>query len=126
MRKRVLVAAALALAACSDGAQPGDVVMQLVTTQPDVAAVSFRVLAAQPNTIDTVVAACGGCSVSLLRISPAEVRGVLVGTALAGQVLRVTVSDVAVPTAYSAQLIEVALSDYSLLPTTGVTLQVVP
>lgn len=117
------LALAAGVLACSDGPRAGEIVMELVGPRNDLAAVSFRAAASAPQTLDTVTAACAGCEVVVIRVSPAEFRGVLVGSALTGPVLRLAVSDVAAVASYGAQVVEAALSDYSLVGTSQMLFQ---
>jgi hypothetical protein len=107
--------AAVLVAACDSGPKVGELVMELSGPAEALGALSFTVTAAEPNTLDTLTAACGGCSIFTTRVSEREMRGVVTGDFGPGPVVRVAVSDVQVRSAYAGQVLEASAPDYSLL-----------
>ena len=127
MRKlrAVLFPLAVAMVAgCDSGPQAGDLTVQLVSPVENLGALSFRITAAEPTMIDTVTAACAGCSVFTTRISGSEMRGVVTGDIGPGAVLRVSVLDTKVPEAYVGQVLEASAPDYELVSITGMELTI--
>jgi hypothetical protein len=117
--RRVVTAAAAAvllaaLWSCDTGPKSGELTVELVTPEAQLGAVSFRVTATSPATIDSVVPACQGCAVYTARVSDRDVRGVVTGRIGAGAVFGVLVPDVGLPDAYTFQVLEFAAPDYSL------------
>jgi hypothetical protein len=123
--RALLIPVAVALVAgCDSGPQAGDLTMHLVSPVEDLGALSFRITAAEPTTIDTVTAACAGCSVFATRISASEMRGVVTGDVGPGAVLRISVTDTKVPQAYLGQVLEASAPDYELVSSTGMQLTI--
>ncbi|HEX9691596.1 MAG TPA: hypothetical protein VGA22_05820 [Gemmatimonadales bacterium] len=106
---------------CDLGPPAGEIVFTLDGPQP-VAAVQFRVVAGEPETIDTVTAACTNCAVYMVRNGDREVRGVLVGDLSAGEALSVLVSNREAVDLYTATVAGVALADFTLIASAGFTL----
>jgi len=123
--RALLIPLAVVLAAgCDSGPQAGDLTMQLVSPVEDLGALSFSITATEPTMIDTVTAACAGCTVFTTRISGSEMRGVVTGDIGPGAVLRVSVSDTKVPEAYVGQVLEASAPDYELVAITGMELTI--
>ena len=123
--RALLIPLAVAMAAgCDSGSQAGDLTMQLVSPVEDLGALSFTITAAEPTMIDTVTAACVGCSAFTTRISEREVRGVVTGDIGPGAVLRISVSDTKVREAYVGQVVEASAPDYELVSITGMELTI--
>jgi hypothetical protein len=120
---RLLLAAALVgavtVASCDTGPKSGDVAVELVTPQTGLGAVMFAATATEPQTIDTVTAACDGCRVYMLRVSEREVRGVATGAIALGDVLYLTVSDRDLVEAYDVRLMQAADTAYGVVPIAG-------
>lgn len=115
VRRGIVIGVAAALAvACDSGPKAGELTMELSSPVPALGALSFTVTAAEPTTLDTLTAACGGCRIFTTRLSEREMRGVVTGDFGPGAVARVAVSDVKVPSAYTGQLLEAAAPDYAL------------
>lgn len=126
MRRTVGLAvawAAILVVSCDSGPKAGEVVLELVTPYQDLGAVSFTVVAEEPNVIDTVTAGCSGCEVFTVRASDRQMLGVITGSLQAGPVLRLTVSDVDVPAAYSGRILQAANQAFELVPTAPSRLQ---
>ncbi len=125
MPRALLVPLAVAIVAgCDSGPQAGDLTVQLVSPVEDLGALSFSITATEPTMIDTVTAACAGCTVFTTRISGSEMRGVVTGDIGPGAVLRVSVSDTKVPEAYVGQVLEASAPDYELVAITGMELTI--
>ncbi len=125
MPRALLVPLAVAIVAgCDSGPQAGDLTVQLVSPVEDLGALSFSITATEPTMIDTVTAACAGCTVFTTRISGSEMRGVVTGDIGPGAVLRVSVSDTKVPEAYVGQVLEASAPDYELVSITGMELTI--
>ena len=125
MPRALLVPLAVAIVAgCDSGPQAGDLTVQLVSPVEDLGALSFSITATEPTMIDTVTAACAGCTVFTTRISGSEMRGVVTGEIGPGAVLRVSVSDTKVPEAYVGQVLEASAPDYELVSITGMELTI--
>jgi hypothetical protein len=127
MRRSLWLALPLALMlslSCDSGPKNGEVVVQLVTPAQDIGAIAFTLTAVEPEVIDSVTAACAGCRLDLRRRSARQLDGVISGPIVAGDLLRVTVSNVLVPIAYRAEALQVARSDYALYSATTVRLEV--
>ena len=125
MPRALLVPLAVAIVAgCDSGPQAGDLTVQLVSPVEDLGALSFSITATEPTMIDTVTAACAGCTVFTIRISGSEMQGVVTGDIGPGAVLRVSVSDTKVPEAYVGQVLEASAPDYELVPITGMGLTI--
>ncbi len=125
MPRALLVPLAVAIVAgCDSGPQAGDLTVQLVSPVEDLGALSFSITATEPTMIDTVTAACAGCTVFTTRISGSEMRGVVTGDIGPGAVLRVSVSDTKVPEAYVGQVLEASAPDYELVANTGMELTI--
>ena len=123
--RALLIPLAVVLAAgCDSGPQAGDLTMHLVSPVEDLGALSFSITATEPTMIDTVTAACAGCTVFTTRISGSEMRGVVTGDIGPGAVLRVSVSDTKVPEAYVGQVLEASAPDYELVSITGMELTI--
>ena len=123
--RALLIPLAVAMAAgCDSGPQAGDLTMQLVSPVEDLGALSFTITAAEPTMIDTVTAACAGCSAFTTRINEREVRGVVTGDIGPGAVLRISVSDTKVREAYVGQVSEASAPDYELVSITGMELTI--
>lgn len=112
---------ALALA-CDGGPQAGELVLELATVSEQLGAVSFTVTAGEPNTIDTLTAACSGCQLFTVRRSEREIRGVITGQIGAGPLVRAAVSDVTTPISYGGVVIEAAAPDFQLVAISGTRL----
>ena len=120
-----LAALALALAACSDGPQPGALVVQLAGV-PGARAVKFRLVGPQtgvtaPAGSPVLVASAqlSGDTVMIAAFAP-------VGDTLNGAVLaRLSVSDVRASARYTATVLEVAGPTYALQNPAQYTLTVV-
>lgn len=121
----VVLLAGAALGSCDSGPKAGEIVAEIVTPRTDLGAASFRTRALEPYSIDTVTAACSGCTAYMTRVSDREVRGVVTGRFGAGPLLRVTVSDRDVREPYSVDLLELAAPDYSLPSVAGSSLRFV-
>jgi hypothetical protein len=113
---------AVTIAGCDGGPKGGEIDFTFDGPQA-VAALQFQVTAVEPETIDTVVAACAGCTAYMVRDGERDVRGVLVGDVSLGPTLAVTVSNIDLPESYEARVTGLALSDYSTMPATGFTLR---
>ena len=125
MLRALLIPLAVVLATgCDSGPQSGDLTVQLVSPVEGLGALSFRITAAEPMMIDTVTAACAGCSAFTTRINEREVRGVVTGDIGPGAVLRISVSDTKVREAYIGQVIEASAPDYELVSITGMELTI--
>jgi hypothetical protein len=113
MRLRAFAPLALCagLLACESG--PGELVFQLATPNQDDGAIQFTIRATEPATVSAVSAACTGCEVFSESVSDTEIRGVLIGTVVAGPALRVTVSDRGAQ-GYSATVVAAASQSYAL------------
>jgi hypothetical protein len=118
-----VLAAGMALGSCDSGPKAGEIVAEIVTPVVELGAASFSARALEPYTIDTVAAACTGCSAYMTRVTEREVRGIVTGRFGAGPLLRVTVSDRDVRDPYSVQLLELAAPDYSLPSVAGSSLR---
>lgn len=116
--------ALITLVSCDSGPKAGEVVMDLVTPSQELGAIAFTLTAVQPEVIDTVTAACGGCRVDMRRRSATQVDGVVTGPLVPGALLRVTVSNVKLPQAYAAQVVDVARRDYALISVTTVRVEI--
>lgn len=122
MRRRVLAMLGVGLWAalsCDTGPRAGDVPIELTSTRTDLGAVLFVARAAEPQTIDTVTAACQGCQAFMVRASASEVRGVLTGQLVDGTVLNLTVSDRKAVEAYTIQLVQVATRAHDVVGSVG-------
>ena len=125
MLRALLIPLAVVLATgCDSGPQSGDLTVQLVSPVEDLGALSFRITTAEPTMIDTVTAACAGCTVFTIRISGSEMQGVVTGDIAPGAVLRISVSDTKVREAYIGQVIEASAPDYELVSITGMELTI--
>ena len=123
--RAVLIPLAVALAAgCDSGPRAGDVTMHLVSPVENLGAFSFAITAAEPTAIDTVTAACPGCTAFMTRVSEREVRGVVTGDFGPGAVLHVTVTDTKVPQAYVGEVLDASAPDYELVSITGMQLTI--
>jgi len=118
------VALAAALASCDSGPKSGELTVELVTAQAPLGAVSFRVTATSPATIDTIVPACQGCAVYTARVSEMDVRGVVTGAIGAGAVFGVMVPDLSLRDSYAFQVLEFAAPDYGLRNVSGSRLEI--
>ena len=58
------------------------------------------------------------------RVSDTEILGIVTGNVSAGDLLRVSVSDIKTPTLYSGSVTSVAARDYSLRSANGYVLSV--
>ncbi len=105
---------ALALA-CSSGPDAGELVAQFETGAGPLSAVSFTVRAEEPQTIDTLTAACAGCRLFTVRVSGREVRGVLTGSLGSGPAFRLRVSDVDPIGAYGGFVMEATDAAFRLV-----------
>ncbi|KPK07229.1 MAG: hypothetical protein AMS20_03195 [Gemmatimonas sp. SG8_28] len=119
----VVLAAGTALGSCDSGPKAGEIVAEIVTPVVELGAASFRARALEPYTIDTVAAACTGCTAYMTRVTDREVRGIVTGRFGAGPLVRVTVSDRDVRDPYSVELLELAAPDYSLPSVAGSSLR---
>jgi hypothetical protein len=120
-----LILAALATGSCDGGPSAGDVVFNLTTPNQDDGAVQFRITSVAPATIAGVTAECAGCQVFTETVNETEVRGVLLGSVVAGGVLRVTVSDRRAA-GYAAAVVAVSNRQYAVRPAAGYTLVLAP
>jgi hypothetical protein len=112
---------ALVTGSCDSGPAAGDIVFDLTTPNRDDGAVQFTLTAVAPDSIVAVAADCVGCRVFTQAVDGVEVRGVLLGTVVAGPALRVTVSDRR-SAGYAATVVAVSDRDYVLRPTVGYAL----
>ena len=124
LRALLIPLAVVMAVGCDSGPQAGDLTMQLVSPVEDLGAFSFRITAVEPTMIDTVTAACSGCTVFTSRISGSEMQGVVTGDIGPGAVLRVSVSDTKLPEAYVGQVLEASAPDYELVSVTGMELTI--
>lgn len=126
LRMRALgtvLAGSVLLGSCDSGPKAGEIVAEIVTPIVELGAASFRARALEPYTVDTVTAACAGCTVYMTRVTDREVRGVVTGRFGAGPLLRVMVSDRSLREPYSVDLLELAAPDYSLPSISGSSLR---
>lgn len=114
-----------ALGSCDSGPKGGELTVDLVTPHTELGAASFKVTATSPASIDSIVAACQGCSVYTARVSDREMRGVVIGPFGPGPLIGVLVSDLDLRDAYAFQLLELAVPDYTLRNLTGSSLRLV-
>lgn len=114
---------ALAVWTCDSGPKAGEIVAELVGPQSSLGAASFLTTALDPYTVDTVTAACEGCTVYMTRVSDTEVRGIVTGRFGSEAVLRVTVSDRDERDPYTVRLLELAAPDYSTIAISGSSLR---
>jgi hypothetical protein len=114
---------AVALWTCDGGPKAGEIVAELVGPHSSLGAASFLTTALDPFTVDTVTAACTGCTVYMTRVSATEVRGIVTGRFGSEPVLRVTVSDRGERDPYTVRLLELATPDYSTIPISGSSLR---
>ncbi len=112
-----------AVGSCDSGPKAGEITAEIVTPVTELGAASFSARALEPYTIDTVTAACSGCTAYMTRVTEREVRGIVTGRFGGGAVLWVTVSDRGVRDPYSIQLLELAAPDYSLPSVAGSSLR---
>jgi hypothetical protein len=127
MNRRAALVAAFVLGAvlsCDSGPKAGDLAIQLTTTRSDLGAVMFTARAAEPETIDTVTAACQGCRVFMVRANEREVRGIVTGTLSQGTIANLTVSNRGVPEAYAVQALQASNRTHGVVATTGTQLVV--
>lgn len=110
--------AALVIGSCDGGPSAGDIVFDLATPNQNDGAVLFRITSVAPATIAGVAAECAGCQVFSVAVSDTEVRGVVLGTVVAGPVLRVTVSD-RKDAGYAATVTAVSDRQYDLRSVVG-------
>ena len=121
---------------CTEGPTAGELEMVFDTPRNDIVALQFAIAATDPATIDTVTAACAGCTLYMSRVSTSEVRGVLTGTGLQGLVLRVLAADLARAPAggfcadgsgnrcYRGTVLDAATADYNTVSVSGFRLRV--
>ena len=124
LRALLMPLAVVLATGCDSGPRSGDLTVQLVSPVEDLGALSFSITATEPTMIDTVTAACAGCSVFTTRISGSEMGGVVTGDIGPGAVLLVSVSDTKVPEAYVGQVLEASAPDYELVAVTGMELTI--
>lgn len=117
----VMLGAAL-VGSCDGGPSAGDLVFGLTTPNQDDGAVQFRITSVAPAAIVDVAAECTGCQVFALAVSDTEMRGVLLGSVVAGPALRVTVSD-RKDAGYAATVTAVSDRQYNLRSVVGYTLR---
>lgn len=117
-----LVLALVIPGGCDSGPKAGDVVFNLTTPNQDDGAIQFRLTAAAPNTLDGVAAACAGCQVFSEVVSDTEIRGVLIGNVVPGEVLRVLVSDRKTTRTYVGLVVAAASRTYGLRGASGYAL----
>jgi hypothetical protein len=131
MRRNAIVgilAAAVLLAvlgSCDSGPKGGELTVELVTPEAQLGAVSFKVTATSPASIDSIVPACQGCAVYTSRVSDRDVRGIVTGRFGPGPVIAVVVPDRGLRDAYAFQLLEFAAADYTLRSISGSSLRIV-
>lgn len=116
----VIVAAAV-VGSC-DGPSAGDIVFELTTPNQNDGAIQFTITSVAPAAIVDVAAECTGCQVFTVPVSETEVRGVLLGTVVAGPALRVTVSD-RKDVGYAATVLAVSDRQSNLRSVVGYTLR---
>jgi len=124
MKRFLPFAAMVAFATCDSGPQAGELVISLSAPNQQDGAVAFTVNAAEPNTVESLVAGCTGCQVWIFRVSDAQVKGIVTGSVVPGPVLRVTVTDMRRPESYSATIQEVAAPTFALRGLSGYSLTV--
>jgi hypothetical protein len=123
MRLIIVALLAGAVLTCDSGPKAGELTVELVTPRLQLGAALFRVTALEPQTIDTVTAACAGCQAFVARVSDREVRGIVTGTFGAGPLFRVGVPDRGAGEAFSFALQQLAAPDFHLVSGAGSSLQ---
>lgn len=125
MKKRILLSFLLAgIVSCGGGPEAGNLTLRLATPNNDDGAIQFRLTAAAPNILNGVSVLCSGCRLFEKRVSDTEILGIVTGNVSAGDLLRVSVSDIKTPTLYSGSVTSVAARDYSLRSANGYVLSV--
>lgn len=117
-----LVTAVLVAGSC-DGPEVGELVVTLETSHTDVGAVVFEITALEPKTLAAVDATCAGCQVFTVSVSEREVRAIVVGSVVPGEIARVTVSDRRDPAPYGVRVLDAAATDFSTIKASEVTLR---
>jgi hypothetical protein len=115
----VWLVAAGGLAGCLEGPVAGEVTLKLVTPYADDGAVSFSVQVAAPNELTGASPACDSCEVFFVKVSPTELRGIVVGNLGNGPIVRVGVTDAGPSQVYRIELLEAASGTFAARQTTG-------
>jgi hypothetical protein len=108
---------------CDFGPKAGNIPVELIGPQTSLGAASFLATALDPFTIDTVTAACQGCTVYMTRVSETEVRGIVTGRFGSELLLDLTVSDRDKRDPYAVRLLELAAPDYEPVTINGSSLR---
>lgn len=108
-----------AVASCDFGPRAGELVWEVSMPHANTGGIAVVVVALEPNTVDTVSAACSGCRLFPVRVSEREMRGIVVGSIQPGPLISAMVSDVKPRQSYTAVVREAASTAFQPLAASG-------
>lgn len=111
-------------AGACDGPDPRELFFDLATPNSDDGAVHFAITATPGYGVMDLEAACVGCRIFTRTVDERQTLGIVTGPIVAGEFLRVVVSDGGRPIAVTVTIVQVASRTYELRALSGYSVSV--
>lgn len=111
-------------AGACDGPDPRELFFDLATPNSDDGAVRFAITATPGYGVMDLEAACVGCRIFTRTVDERQTLGIVTGPIVAGEFLRVVVSDGGRPIAVTVTIVQVASRTYELRALSGYSVSV--